>query len=258
MPTTYSAYRACDQASGVFLTPAIPNIIDVVSLAGLRLTVGSNIITVTSTVGLYPGMSLFIPYVPMGAFIHAVMSDTQIVAYGILRDATTGAYTVSADAADATLDVTTGSLTGHARGFNEFGIVTDQTDGTTYRNEFATTGAGWAAYGTYTTPEPADPYPNKTTRTKQDFGAQAGIVIVPGELSIKTQGYTSSTPRIYDSSIVVATESVKASVTDSIAKVPPRPQTRWVHEYVLVASTGAVTRIRKAPNVQMVRTGASI
>jgi len=245
MPTTYSAYRACDQASGVFLTPAIPNIIDVVSLAGLRLTVGSNIITVTSTVGLYPGMSLFIPYVPMGAFIHAVMSDTQIVAYGILRDATTGAYTVSADAADATLDVTTGSLTGHARGFNEFGIVTEQTDGTVYRNEISSTGAGWSGIGDF--------YNGSTGTAIVAVAGQAGIVVVPDQLTVSPVGTTGA-----QSTVAVAATTMKPQVSDSIAKVPPRPQTRWVHEYVLVASTGAVTRIRKAPNVQMVRTGASI
>lgn len=242
MPTTYSSYRACDQASGAFLTPAIPNIIDVVSLAGLRLTVGSNIITVTSTVGLYPGMSLFIPYVPMGAFIHAVMSDTQIVAYGILRDATTGAYTVSADAADATLDVTTGSLTGHARGFNEFGIVTEQTDGTTYRNEIGSTGAGWSVI--------SGPFNNGSSGTAvAAVVGQAGIVVVPDALTVVNPSSTT---------VVAAATTIKPQVSDSIAKVPPRPQTRWVHEYVLVASSGAVTRIRKAPNVQMVRTGASI
>ena len=245
MPTTYSAYRACDQASGVFLTPAIPNIIDVVSLAGLRLTVGSNIITVTSTVGLYPGMSLFIPYVPMGAFIHAVMSDTQIVAYGILRDATTGAYTVSADAADATLDVTTGSLTGHARGFNEFGIVTEQTDGTTYRNEIGSTGAGWSGIGDF--------YNGSSGTAIVAVTGQTGIVVVPDQLTVSPVGTTGA-----QSTVAMAATTIKPQVSDSIAKVPPRPQTRWVHEYVLVASTGAVTRIRKAPNVQMVRTGASI
>jgi hypothetical protein len=245
MPTTYSAYRACDQASGVFLTPAIPNIIDVVSLAGLRLTVGSNIITVTSTAGLFPGMSLFIPYVPMGAFIHAVMSDTQIVAYGILRDATTGAYTVSADAADATLDVTTGSLTGHARGFNEFGIVTEQTDGTVYRNEISSTGAGWSGIGDF--------YNGSTGQAIVAVAGQAGIVVVPDQLTVSPVGTTGA-----QSTVAVAATTMAPQVSDSIAKVPPRPQTRWVHEYVLVASTGAVTRIRKAPNVQMVRTGASI
>lgn len=246
MPTTYSTYRACDQASGVFLTPAIPHIIDVVSLTGLRLTSGSNIITVTSTEGLYPGMALFLPYVPMGAFIHAVMSDTQIVAYGITRDALTGVYTVSADAGDATTTVTTGNLTGHARGFNEFGIVTEQTDGTTYRNEINSTGAGWSGIKTLsnggTSPDAVVP-----------VIGQAGIVVVPDQLELKGIGVPGS-----QSTVAVAATTIKPQVSDSIAKVPPRPQTRWVHECVLVASTGAVTRIRKAPNVQIVRTGASV
>ena len=50
---------------------------------------------------------------------------------------------------------------------------------------------------------------------------------------------------------------MKPQVADSIAKVPPRTLTRWVHEYVLVSRTGAVSRVRKSPNVQLVRTGAS-
>jgi hypothetical protein len=250
MPISTSTYRAYDQDNGAFITPAIPQIIDVVALSGLRLTSASNIITVTSTLGLFPGMSLFLPHVPMGAFIHAVMSDTQIVAYGMTRDAATGVYTVSAAAANATADVTTGNLTGHARGFNEFGIVTDQTDGTVYRNEIGSTGAGWSGWKAVNN---SSAVPGETAKGASiAVAGQAGIVVVPAQLEVKALGQTGT-----ENSVSVAATTMAPQVSDSIAKVPPRPQTRWVHEYVLVASCGAVTRIRKSPNVQIVRTGAS-
>lgn len=99
-----------------------------------------------------------------------------------------------------------------------------------FRDTFNQTGDGWAAYGTYTEPE-ALTFDIKTVRTKQDFASQAGVVIVPGALSVKTQGFTSSTPRVYDSSIVVATETMSASVSDEVAHHPLRQtllkRTHW-------------------------------
>lgn len=90
-----------------------------------------------------------------------------------------------------------------------------------YRDLFTQTGDGWAAYGTYQSPEATAPYPYRTTRTKEDFNGQAGIVIQPGTLAIKTQGYTSGVAGnpspIVDNSIIVATETVTAQVSDEVA-----------------------------------------
>ena len=86
-----------------------------------------------------------------------------------------------------------------------------------YRDLFTQTGDGWAAYGTYQDLEPADPNETRTHRTKQDFDGQSGVVLMPGELDIFTQGYTDSVNRVRDTSIVVATETVTAQVSDDVA-----------------------------------------
>jgi len=244
MPITYSTYRAYDQENGAYVSPPMPDIVDAVPLAGLRLTLNSNIITVTSTEGLFPGMALFLPHVPQGAYIHAIPSLTQIVAYGFSLNATTGEFTVSAAAANATLDVTTGDLGGHARGFNEFGIPTPQSNGGTYSHEHFNTGAGWSGIGDF--------YNGSTGTAIVAVAGQAGIVVVPDQLTVSPVGTTGA-----QSTVAVAATTMKPQVADSIAKVPPRTLTRWVHEYVLVSRTGAVSRVRKSPNVQLVRTGAS-
>ena len=244
MPITYSTYRAYDQENGAYVSPPMPDIVDAVPLAGLRLTLNSNIITVTSTEGLFPGMALFLPHVPQGAYIHAIPSLTQIVAYGFSLNATTGEFTVSAAAANATLEVSTGDLGGHARGFNEFGIPTPQSNGGTYSHEHFNTGAGWSGIGDFSN--------GSTGKAIVAVAGQAGIVVVPDQLTVSPVGTTGA-----QSTVAVAATTMKPQVADSIAKVPPRTLTRWVHEYVLVSRTGAVSRVRKSPNVQLVRTGAS-
>ena len=244
MPITYSTYRAYDQENGAYVSPPMPDIVDAVPLAGLRLTLNSNIITVTSTEGLFPGMALFLPHVPQGAYIHAIPSLTQIVAYGFSLNATTGEFTVSAAAANATLEVSTGDLGGHARGFNEFGIPTPQSNGGTYSHEHFNTGAGWSGIGDF--------YNGSSGKAIVAVAGQAGIVVVPDQLTVSPVGTTGA-----QSTVAVAATTMKPQVADSIAKVPPRTLTRWVHEYVLVSRTGAVSRVRKSPNVQLVRTGAS-
>ena len=244
MPITYSTYRAYDQENGAYVSPPMPDIVDAVPLAGLRLTLGSNMITVTSTEGLFPGMALFLPHVPQGAYIHAIPSLTQIVAYGFSLNATTGEFTVSAAAANATLEVSTGDLGGHARGFNEFGIPTPQSNGGTYSHEHFNTGAAWSGIGDFNN--------GSTGKAIVAVAGQAGIVVVPDQLTVSPVGTTGA-----QSTVAVAATTMKPQVADSIAKVPPRTLTRWVHEYVLVSRTGAVSRVRKSPNVQLVRTGAS-
>jgi len=244
MTITYSTYRAYDQENGAYVSSPMPDIVDAVPLAGLRLTLASNLITVTSTEGLFPGMALFLPHVPQGAYIHAIQSATQIVAYGFTHSVTTGEFTVSAAAANATAAVTEGNLGGHARGFNEFGIPTPQSNGGTYSHEHFNTGAAWGGFKNVNNGSSID--------AVASVAGQAGIMVVPDQLEVKGIGTTGA-----QSTVAVAATTMKPQVADSIAKVPPRTLTRWVHEYVLVSRTGAVSRVRKSPNVQLVRTGAS-
>lgn len=243
MPTTYSAYRAYDQESGAYVTPSIPSIIDVITLAGVSVSSGSNVVTVTSTDGLFPGMALFVPNVPQGAYIHAIKSTTEIIAYAPVYDSATGTYTTTAAGANATASAS--SMTGHARGFNEWGIPMPVMDGSSYRNEHGQTGAAWAGFGNYSSG-------GGTGTAEKAVAAQGGVLLVPDAISVTAIGPSGS-----QTGVTVGASAITVQQSDTIKKVPPRPLPKWVMEMVLVASTGAVTRIRKSPMIQVVRTGAS-
>jgi hypothetical protein len=244
MPLTYSKYRVQDQDSGAYLSDTIPNIIDVVELTGVSTTSGSNEVTVADTTEVYPGMALFIPTLPQGAFVHAVKSSTVITAWAPVFASATGTWTVSAASANAT--ATASSMKGMARGFNEWGIPVPLHDGSTYRNELNQTGAGFDGHGTYTGGGGA------TGKSADPVSGQAGVLVVPSNMSVLAIG-----PSGGETGVVVGSTAFSVATSDTIAGTPPRPWPKWVLEYVLVAHGGAVTRIRKAPHIQVVRTGSS-
>lgn len=244
MPT-YSKYRVIDQENGAYLTPEIPNIIDVLPLSGVATTSGSNEITVASTTGLFPGMSLHVPGVPMGAFIHAVKSSTVIVAFAPVYDPTTATFTVTAANAQATATAT--GLTGIARGYNAHGVPMPDMDGATYRNDFGHTGAGWSATGEYTSSGPT------TNKAEKAVAGQPGVIVVPSSLSVAQLGAGT----VAQTGITLGTASVTPKVADSVNGTPPRPLGRWTSWALLITDQGAVTAIRKTPTAQIVRTGSS-
>lgn len=86
-----------------------------VALTGVETTATSNVITVDDTTGVYPGMSIFCPFIPYGSFVHAI-SGNDLHLYASVFDQTTGVWTTSADNAQAS-DSDTG-LGAHAEGFN--------------------------------------------------------------------------------------------------------------------------------------------
>lgn len=245
MPTTYSKFRLYDQENGAYVTPEVPNIIDVVELTGVSTSSGSNEVTVASTTGLFPGMSLHIATLPQGAFIHAVKSSTVIVAHAPAFDAATGTWTVSAANAQAT--TTASGMTGMARGANAIGIPMVDANGSTYRNEFGHTGAGWNAHGEYTSSGPT------VNKAVDPVAGQPGVVITPASLSVQPIGAGATA----QTAVKLAATSISAKISDSLNGIPPRPMPLWTTWWLLVASTGAVTMLRKSPQVQLVRTGAS-
>jgi hypothetical protein len=132
-----ATYRAYNKRLGSWASAEIPDVLDVKALAGVvtNVTVGTaNIITVTSTTGLFPGMGLAIPNIPRGAFIQSIKSATEIVAYAPLLNVATGEWTVTGAAASATA-IGTG-MTGHAHGFNPVPIPEAITNGEVWRNTF--------------------------------------------------------------------------------------------------------------------------
>lgn len=100
-----------------------------------------------------------------------------------------------------------------------------------YRDQFSQTGEGWKVYGTYTSETVGSPPETVTHRSNVPYAGQSGIVIVPGSLSVKTQGATTGSGQPADNSIVVATEAVSASISDEVAHTPLRQtslkRTHW-------------------------------
>jgi hypothetical protein len=99
----------------------VPLVLAPVALTGVETTLTSNIVTVASTTGLYPGMPVAIPNIPAGAFIHAVKDSTTIE---LLRSVySSGAWTTVAANANATAADT--GLSGHAYGYH-FACIIEQ------------------------------------------------------------------------------------------------------------------------------------
>jgi len=98
------------------LLRTVPAVLDPVELSGVSTVSGSNLLTVTSTTGVYPGMAVFCANVPRGAFVHAVRSATELELYASAFNATTGIWTTGAANAQATANAA--GLKAHAQGFN--------------------------------------------------------------------------------------------------------------------------------------------
>lgn len=99
----------------------VPLVLAAVALTGVETSSGSNLVTVASVTGLYPGMPVAIPNVPAGAFIHAVKDATTIE---LLRSVySSGAWTTVAANANATATAT--GMTGHAYGYH-FACIIEQ------------------------------------------------------------------------------------------------------------------------------------
>ena len=95
---------------------SITSVLAPVALTGVSVSSTSNLVTVDTTTGCYPGMPVAIPNVPAGSFIHAVKSSTVLELWRSAWDTSTGVWTTSAANANAT--DTASSLTGHAYGYH--------------------------------------------------------------------------------------------------------------------------------------------
>lgn len=95
---------------------SITSVLAPVALTGVSVSSTSNLVTVDTTTGCYPGMPVAIPNVPAGSFIHAVKSSTVLELWRSDWNTSTGVWTTSAANANAT--ATASSLTGHAYGYH--------------------------------------------------------------------------------------------------------------------------------------------
>ena len=228
-----ATYRAYNKRLGSWASAEIPDVLDTKALAGVatNVTVGTeNIITVTSTTGLFPGMGLAIPNIPRGAFIQSIKSATEIVAYAPLLNVATGEWTVTAAAANAT--AIGSGMTGHAHGFNPIPIPEAITNGEVWRNTFEI-----AAATDIQTPVPLG---SATAYLNVNPGA-GNVIIAPGTRVYA--GYNGATgSKIIDNTVLEPME-YQLATSDEYTERPYRAKTRWRHNHWLVSSTGNISTI---------------
>lgn len=106
-------YKEYDESGRLVST--IKSVIDSVALTGVETSSGSNLITVASTTGVYPGMPIACPNIPPGSFVHAVKSATVLELWCSVFNLTTGVASTIAANANATATAT--GLLARALGF---------------------------------------------------------------------------------------------------------------------------------------------
>lgn len=189
-----ATYKVYDDNGRVRST--IIGVLAPVPLAGIATddTTDSNIVTVTSTANLYPGMAVAIPNIPSGAFIHAIISTTQIELWRS-DYSTAGAWTTTGANADATVTATGGS--GYAYGFSPLCQVSKAYAMGTWRN---TIRSGASIYG----PVPSAvaggnssaTYPGLlTTLTVTGGPASSPISIAPAGTTLSDEALTTPVKR---------------------------------------------------------------
>lgn len=92
------AYKVYDENGRVI--SQIASVLAPVALTGVTTTT-NNILTVTSTAGLFPGMAVSAANVPLGSFIHSIISDTEIELWKSTWNLTTGAWSTTGANANA-------------------------------------------------------------------------------------------------------------------------------------------------------------
>lgn len=111
----------------------IPGVLAPVTLTAGATTATSNLITVASTAGVYPGMAVACPHVPAGAFVAAVVSATVLELALSVFNRTTGVW--STTGANANASTTATGLTVMAFGYHPFCIVEQSVPLGVWRNE---------------------------------------------------------------------------------------------------------------------------
>lgn len=117
------------------LVTTIPGVLAPITLAGVVTTIGAggHLLTVTSTAGIYAGMAIACPSVPVGSFVASVLSTTVLELACSTFNRTTGVWSTSAANAQA-LTAGTGQ-TAVAFGYHPYCIVEQSFPLGVWRNE---------------------------------------------------------------------------------------------------------------------------
>jgi len=136
----------------------IPGVLTPVALTSVATTSGSNSITVASTAGVYAGMPITCPNVPLGAFVSAVTSATVLELTMSLYNRTTGIWSTSW--VNAYAQSSASGLTAMAHGYHPACVVEQSIPLGVWRNEIRNSSitvpvVGTAASGTVLVSGPA-------------------------------------------------------------------------------------------------------
>lgn len=169
----------------------VPLVLPLVALTSVETSSGSNLVTVGSTTGLYPGMPVAIPNVPAGSFIHAIKDSTTIE---LLRSVfSSGAWTTVAANANATASDT--GLSGHAYGYHPGCLIEQAYAMGMWRNLHASRSSGTSQVSTSF----------KEVTSNELFGR--GVAIVPSGGTWSGQIFTPTS----SGSTVAASDDLAAS-----------------------------------------------
>lgn len=122
-------------------TQEIPLVLPPLELTEVQVLENSNVVTVASTAGVWPGMAYFGPKMKDGvrAFVQNKLSATKLEIWGAKWDPETGFYTLSAENGRATADDNTAGNLATVCGFGRLPDVVFRPGGL-WSNNFESTG----------------------------------------------------------------------------------------------------------------------
>jgi hypothetical protein len=117
---------------------SIPSVLGPVALTAVATNSASaqNRITVNSTAGVYPGMPVFVPNIPLGSFVSGVVSSTVLELACSIFNRSTGVWSTTGANANATATAT--GLSGFAYGYHPACIIELAYAMGMWRNQFST------------------------------------------------------------------------------------------------------------------------
>lgn len=210
---------------------SIVEVLDPVALTGVGTTSGSNLITVASTSGVYPGMAMACPNIPPGAFVHAVKSATVLELAASAFNRSTGVWSTTGANANAT--ASDSGLLARALGFCPFTIVELAHAMGMWRNlHSAATNNGLGFFGSLLDESVAStPYGR-------------GVAMVPNAGSFTSGEYKAS--------------GADFRVSDALAATPlKRHNGELWGVYLFVSTAGHLSRVPATPGREILYAGAT-
>lgn len=202
--------RTLDTLTGVLAHVALSSVVTTTGSGG-------HIITVASTTGIFPGMSIRAKGVPPGSVVNAVISSTKLELFRSAWNATTGVYSHSAANAEATVADTGG--TGYAMAFDPQALVMNTYVDDTWRNIHRMTN-NWLQYTIGGTGYPEKP-------------GGAGVMVAPTAITVSNGMSTMST--------------AIAATTDELKETPMKRHDGVPHTSLLVVHTGGFLSVIHEP-----------